>query len=135
MKLLQRKIRRIFLNNIKSIRIEQASIGRRVCLKGIVFSPGINSTQTITTNGTATTLPYSSNINDINPFINFSFSSPISFNSLTFIANAYDTDAVGMKILLFDSTGTLISNRVTTAEIITLNGCIIFYDSTTPSNS
>jgi hypothetical protein len=82
---------------------------------------------------------YLSNINDINPFINFSFSTPISINKLTLTAYSNDIDAVGMKVLLFDSTGTLVSNRVTTASILTtvtaVNGYTIYYDTTTPSNS
>jgi hypothetical protein len=76
------------INNIKSIRIEPASIGRRICLTAIGIDPPIISQRTITTNGTTTMLPYSSNINDINPFINISFTTPISFNSLSFAANA-----------------------------------------------
>jgi len=82
---------------------------------------------------------YLSNINDINPFINFSFSTPISINKLTLTAYSNDIDAVGMKVLLFDSTGTLVSNRVTTASILTtvtaVDGYTIYYDTTTPSNS
>jgi hypothetical protein len=123
------------INNIKSIRIEPASIGRRICLNAIGIDPTVNSQWTITTNGTATVLPYISNINDINPFINISFTNPISFNSLSFSANATDLDAVGMKVLLFDSTGTLISNRVTTADILTTNACRIYYDTVTVSKS
>jgi hypothetical protein len=82
---------------------------------------------------------YLSNINDINPFINFSFSTPISINKLALTTYSTDTDAVGMKVLLFDSTGTLVSNRVTTVSILTdvnaVDGCTIYYDTTTPSNS
>ena len=124
------------ISNIKSIRFEPLA-GRRVCLKSIVFSPAISAAQNITTNGTATVLPYLSNANDINPFINITFTSPdtISFASLTLMANAGDVDAVGMRVLLFDSTDTLVSNRATTTAIISTAGYTLNYDGATVNNS
>jgi hypothetical protein len=124
------------INNVSSVRIEIQSSGKSVSLKSCNFN-GASSQPTISTSGTtsSTSLPFTSLSTDINPYILFTFNSPVSLNSIVLRADSAQTDAVGMRVLLFDSVGNLLSNRVTTNSILTTDGCTISYDTNTSGDS
>lgn len=139
------------IRKIKKIRLEPASPGKRVAIKKI--SPIVYKEQSITIEGinpTYYTISASSNSlaattdrfpiytlnSDTNPFIEISFPEPIYTALITFKAERDQIDAVGMKVLLFDNAGNLVSNRVTTHKILDqIVGCEIFYNTYNLSNS
>jgi hypothetical protein len=119
------------INNVSLVRIENADPGKSVSLNSCNFN-GTSIAPTITTSGitTSSALPFTSDTTDTNPFILFTFSSPVSISSILLKADSTRTDAVGMRVLLFNSVGTLLSNRVTTNKILANDGCTIKYDTT-----
>ena len=137
------------IQNIKSIRLEPSIPGKRVGINSIT----INYNQSVITiqglSPTSYTINASSNAlgdnnvfpnytlnSDANPFIEITFPNPIFTAQLILKADIGKIDAVGMKVLLFDAAGKLVSNRVTTHTILDPTiGCALLYNTVNMSNS
>jgi hypothetical protein len=82
------------------------------------FTSGFSSAET-------TVAPY---IQVINSDANF-----LQIASITVVSSS--SDAVGMKILLFDANDTLISNRSVNYTVLNTGGCVLSYAASTASAS
>ena len=125
-----------YIQNVSLIRIEAEGAGKVVSLDSSYTFAGLSSDVSITITAADSTtpinLPYTSSSTNTSPFILFTLSAPSSITSIRL--NATHLDSVGMSVLLYDSIGTLLSNRKTTNKILS-GGCTISYDISAISDS
>jgi hypothetical protein len=117
---------------IKTITIEQTVPNKSVSINSINISPSPSSSPTIKTSGSSTSLPFTDSTST-NPYFTYTFSSPITVNSITITAS--NPDAIQMCVLLYDTNGILVSNRLITSAVLSSAGCRIYYDITQMSPS
>ena len=126
------------IQNIKQIKIKSAVLGKSVnfysihiynasgALQQIYPSPGTDPNPT-----NPHIAPYT--LGGINPVWSTTLSNKVNIASIVIKSNS--SDAVGMKVKLYDEYGTNVSTRAVTYKVLGSAGCSISYNSSVTSDS